>query len=235
MSRPFLTASWTNLFLATYTVPPALLEPRLPTGLSLDTRDGSAFVSLVAFEFLDTRVWGVAWPWPGLRNFAEMNLRYYVRQGERRGVVFLREIVPLRLITWMAHLFYNEPYHTAPLTVVRHDDEATRRMEYRLRHGGREHRLVVTGAKPSYLPDEQTNEHFFKEHQWGFGTTRGGRTLRYEVRHPQWEVFRMLEYHLDIDGAAVYGPEWGFLGKATPISTVFAVGSAVEVFPKDRV
>jgi uncharacterized protein YqjF (DUF2071 family) len=234
MSRPFLTAAWRNLFLATYAVPPALLEPRLPPGLTLDTRDGNAFVSLVAFEFLDTRVWRVAWPWPGLRNFAELNLRYYVREGGQRGVVFLREFVPLRLITWMAHLFYHEPYRTAPLTATHHDDDATRRMEYRLRYAGREHVLSVTGAKPSFLPGEDTNEHFFKEHRWGFGTTRRGRTLRYEVMHPAWEVFPVRDYHIDFDAAVAYGPEWEFLGKAAPYSTVFAVGSVVQVFPRDK-
>ena len=77
MGSPFLTATWSNLFLASYAVPPTLLEPRLPPGTELDTRDGHAFVSLVAFEFLDTRVRGIAWP--GYRNFAELNLRFYVR------------------------------------------------------------------------------------------------------------------------------------------------------------
>src|SRR2546423_13280170 len=98
--RPFLTARWSKLFLATYAVPPALLRPRLAAGLELDTRDGQAFVSLVAFDFLDTRVLGV--PWPGFRDFAELNLRFYVRRGADRGVMFVREFVPQRLVAWMA-------------------------------------------------------------------------------------------------------------------------------------
>jgi uncharacterized protein YqjF (DUF2071 family) len=230
MSRPFLTAEWRNLFLATYAVPPALLEKRLPPGLELDTRDGSAFVSLVAFEFLRTHVLGIGWP--GYRNFAELNLRFYVRHAGRRGVVFIREFVPQRLVAWLARLLYNEPYRAAPLTASRREDDQKRTMDYRLRWAGREHLLTVTGARPSFLPGESTDEHFFKEHRWGFGTTRGGRTLRYEVAHPAWEVFRVLSFHIDLDWAAVYGPEWGFLGKAAPCSTVFAVGSAVSVYPK---
>ena len=113
MSRPFLTAEWRNLFLATYAVPPSLLEARLPPGLALDTRDGHAFVSLVAFEFLNTRVLGV--PWPGYRNFAELNLRFYVHRtlptrAVERGVVFVREFVPQRLVAGMARWLYNEPH-----------------------------------------------------------------------------------------------------------------------------
>jgi uncharacterized protein YqjF (DUF2071 family) len=232
MPRPFLTASWNNLFLATYAVPPKLLLPRLPAGLALDIRGDNAFVSLVAFEFLDTRVWGVAWP--GFRNFAELNLRFYVQHGDQRGVVFIREFVPQKLVAWMARILYNEPYRAAPLTATRREDDATRTMEYRLRYAGREHVIGVTGAKPCYLPAQDTDEYFFKEHHWGFGTTRAGSTLRYEVAHPVWEVFPVQGYHLDLDWAAVYGPEWGFLATATPCSTVFAVGSAVQVFPKGQ-
>ena len=79
MPRPFLTAEWRNLFLATYAVPPSLLQPRLPPGLELDTRDGDAFVSLVAFQFCNTRVLGVSWP--GYRNFADAKLHWVVAPG----------------------------------------------------------------------------------------------------------------------------------------------------------
>src|SRR3954464_3011883 len=111
MPLSFLTARWSNLCLLTYAAPPALLEPRLPPGLALDLRDGQAFVSLVAFDFLDTRVLGVRWP--GYRNFPEINLRFYVRHGADRGVVFIREFVPARLVAFLAKTLYGEPYVAA--------------------------------------------------------------------------------------------------------------------------
>lgn len=230
MSRPFLTAEWRNLFLATYAVPPSLLQPRLPAGLELDTRDGNAFVSLVAFQFLNTRVLGVSWP--GYRNFSELNLRLYVRHGNDRGVVFVREFVPPRLVAWLARLLYNEPYHAAPLTSARQEDEAALTMEYRLLWQDREQVLRVTGGKPAYRPSQDSDEHFFKEHHWGYGRTRRGQTLRYEVSHPCWEVLPVQSYQIDVDWAGVYGAEWDFLSKATPMSTVFAIGSEIAVFPK---
>src|SRR5262245_26571807 len=113
MAFPFLTARWSNLFLATYAVPHDLLRPRLPPGLELDIWERQAFVSLVAFDFLQTRVLGV--PWPGYRDFPEVNLRFYVRHGNQRGVTFIREFVPRRLVAWMARLLYNEPYVAAPM------------------------------------------------------------------------------------------------------------------------
>jgi uncharacterized protein YqjF (DUF2071 family) len=232
MPRPFLTAHWSHLFLATYPVPPGLLEERLPPGLELDTRDGQAFVSLVAFEFLDTRVLGL--PWPGYRDFTELNLRFYVRHGDDRGVVFVREFVPHHLVAWLARALYNEPYRAAPLTSSCREEGDRLTMEYRLRWGGREHVLTATGGLPPVRPGATSAEHFFKEHRWGFGMTRSGRTLRYEVAHPVWEVFPVLAYRIDLDWATVYGPEWAFLNEATPSSTILATGSAVSVYPKGK-
>jgi hypothetical protein len=54
------------------------------------------------------------------------------------------------------------------------------------------------------------------------------------VQHPVWDVYPVRGWRIELDWAAVYGPEWGFLGRETPRSTAFAVGSAVSVFPKGR-
>lgn len=230
MASPFLTARWTHLFLATYAVPPGLLRPRLPPGLDLELREGQAFVSLVAFQFADTCVLGV--PWPGYRNFAELNLRSYVQRNGERGVIFFREYVPRRLVAWIARLVYNEPYRVAPFSGVIRDEAAAVTAEYRLTHGAREHVLSVTGSKPATVPNEVNIEHFFKEQRWGYGRSRTGRLLRYDVEHPVWEVYPVTDYRVELDWDSVYGPEWAFLQKASPYSTVFALGSEVQVYPK---
>ncbi len=230
MRRPFLTAEWRNLFLATYSVPPSLLKPFLPPGLELDIREGDAFVSLVAFQFFNTRVFGVGWP--GYRKFPELNLRFYVRHGSDRGVVFIREIVSQRLVAWLARASYNEHFRVAPLTCHCHEGKDCRTVEYRLTWAGHEQVLCVTGHKPAYLPDSKSDEHFFKEHRWAYGRTRRGQPLRYEVTHPTWEVLPVQSYHIELDWDRVYGPQWQFLSKATPMSTIFAVGSAISLYPK---
>lgn len=232
MSRPFLTARWSNLCLLTYAAPAELLTPRLPPGLELDLRDGQAFVSLVAFEFLDTRVLGVGWP--GYRNFAELNLRFYVRRPDtsERGVVFVREFVPQRLTAWLARLLYNEPYRAAPLSSRIHDEPERITAEYRLIWQGRTYTIAVTGRKPPHRPGDDSTEHFFKEHHWGFGLSRRQQTIRYAVEHPVWNVYPVESFHLDLDWSHVYGPEWRVLQGQAPYSTILAVGSAVAVYPK---
>ena len=97
MPQPFLTAHWRYLAMLNYEIDPAVLRPLTPPGVELDAWNGKTFASMVGFLFLDTRVLGLPIPWH--RNFEEVNLRFYVRRrdpagGWRRGVVFVKEIVP---------------------------------------------------------------------------------------------------------------------------------------------
>ena len=230
--RPFLTARWSNLAILTFEAPPALLEPHLPTGLALDTRGGRTFASLVVFDFLDTRVWGMAWP--GFRNFPEVNLRFYVKQGHRRGVVFIREFVPRPFVSWLARAIYHEPYLVAQIESRVDDSAATIAATRSLHWQGQNYRIGMTGDKPAFRPSEDSDEHFFKEHQWGFGRDRRGRTLAYEVKHPIWEIYPVRSWSLDFDWACVYGPAWGWLSRETPASVLLAAGSHVSVFPRRR-
>ena len=100
----FLTAEWRKLVMLNYLVEPELLYPYVPYGTELDYWNGKLHVSLVGFMFLNTKVLGL--PIPFHRNFEEMNLRFYVRckqDGEwRRGVVFIKEIVPKFMISFVA-------------------------------------------------------------------------------------------------------------------------------------
>ena len=114
MSTPgvFLTAEWRWLLMLHHEVSASDLQPLVPPGTELDTREGRHLVGLVAFRFLDTRLLRV--PIPFHRDFEEVNLRFYVRrkaEGKwRRGVVFIRELVPRWAIATIARLAYGEPY-----------------------------------------------------------------------------------------------------------------------------
>ena len=232
MAFPFLTARWQNICLLTYTAPPRLLEPRVPPGLALETRDGRGFVSLVAFQFLHTRVLGV--PWPGYRNFAEINLRFYVRHGQERGVVFIREFVPQRLVAWLARAVYNEPYRAAPVYHNVSGNADSLQVEYRLNWQGRNNTVAVEGRLPATEPSPATDEHFFKEHHWGFGVDRRGRTISYRVEHSVWKTYLPTKYEVNFNWDEVYGSEWGFLAEATPLSVILAAGSDVAVYAHGR-
>ena len=230
--RPFLTAGWVNVALMSYPVPDAMLAPRLPAGLALDRWQGKAFVSLVAFDFVDTRVAGVAWP--GFTRFPEVNLRFYVREGDRRGVVFIGELVPSLVITLLARLLYNEPYRVARLRSVTETGSDRIRIAHEFVWAGRSQRIAVEGRWPAEPAAETGATHFFKEHAWGYGTDRRGGLLRYAVEHPRWRVYPGATARVDLDFRAVYGPEWAFLTDLTPDDVTLAEGSPVAVYPGER-
>lgn len=230
---PFLTARWTNLLLVTYPIGEESLRLRLPEGIELDTIDGTPFVSLVAFDFLDTRVKGVKFP--GFVDFPEINLRFYVREiaTGRRGVCFIRELVPSRTIANIARRFYNEPYEHAKMQSAVHDNGEFIFVQHDWEWNRRPHRLRVTSNATPRLPPDDSTAHFFKEHQWGFGRSKKGETLIYEVRHPTWEIYPVRSHNIDVDFGSLYGAEFASLTDATPYSVVHAVGSEIEVHPHE--
>ncbi len=234
MRRAFLTARWQDLVIVTYEAPREVLQARVPEELELDERDGRVFVSLVAFDFRECCVRGVRWP--GLVNFPEVNLRFYVRErvSGRRGVMFVREFVPSHVIAWVARAVYNEPYERASMSSRMHDDGTRVRVEHDLAIRGSRLRLTAQADSRCETPGESSWEHFFKEHSWGYGVDRRGRTLVYEVRHPVWQARCNPTARVEGDTGGVYGREWAWLTSAAPVNVMLAVGSAVEVLPCGR-
>ena len=227
--KPFLTATWSHLLNLTYEAPRDLLMRYVPAGTTLEVQNGRAFVSLVAFDFLDTRVRGLRIPFHV--NFPEINLRYYLRQGDRRGVAFLKELVPRPAIAWVARGLYNEPYEATPMrsSIEPAEDAFLLRHAFRYRKARYEIRAQATDSLS--VPEAGSQVHFFKEHEWGYGADRKGRTLCYQVKHPVWEVYGLQSWELSVDFGAVYGAPWAFLAGETPCCACLAKGSRIEVYP----
>ena len=227
VSKPFLTAQWLNLIMLSYRLDPAMLEPFLPPGCSLDLLDGSAFASLVAFDFADTRVMGIRWP--GFVRFPEINLRFYVRcnegAGDQRGVCFIREYVRQRTVATMARWIYNEPYRVAPLQSSVESTGSKIHVRHTLKSKSKTCSVQVTGSSDPFCPAPDSTECFFREQQWGFGTSRSRKLIRYQVLHPVWNVYPVESYQLDWDWRAVYGPHWSPLQNMEPMHVMLAAGS----------
>lgn len=235
--KPFLTARWESLLLLNYVCPSELLCPYVPRGTHLDRWDGHPIVSLVGFMFRDTRVRGVAFPFH--RTFEEVNLRFYVtrraKNGDlRRGVVFIRELVPRAIIAWVARQVYNEPYLRVPMT---HRDTLERdggEISYQWRASGASMEMSarVEGAPQPALEDSEAQ--FITEHYWGYTAQRDGGTMEYEVVHPSWDLWTPACAEFRGDARRLYGPDLGRVLAQNPRSAFVAVGSAVSVYPGQR-
>jgi uncharacterized protein YqjF (DUF2071 family) len=232
MARPFLTAEWRHLVMLNYAVDPALLTPHLPAGTELDFHNGEAFISLVGFRFLNTRL--LALPIPFHRNFDEVNLRFYVKRtapdGLRRGVVFLREIVPRRAIAAVARTVYGENYCYAPMSST----ITANRLEYAWGRGERRCSLMVECAGRFELPAAGSVDEFIIEHYWGYTRRGDTRTDEYRVAHPPWRVVAVTAQRTDGDFGNWYSSGFANVLKNKPQSVVVAEGSAVAVYPGTR-
>jgi hypothetical protein len=100
---------------------------------------------------------------------------------------------------------------------------------------GREHSIHAVGSKPPQRPALDSLEYFFGEHRWGYSRSRRGHTLRYEVQHPLWEIYPVMDFAMDIDWGLMYGADWSEMNGMAPDSVIIAVGSPVRVFPRSRV
>src|SRR5579862_3400245 len=177
-----------------YEVAPESLASRIPAGTELDLWRGKAYVSAVGFQFLDTRVRGLAIPFH--RNFDEVNLRFYVKRrlGDevRHGVVFIRELVGPPMVALIARLAYNEPYEIAP---VRRVQAPAGRIEYAWDCG----RIGATAAGKLVVPAEGSEQAFVTQRHWGYTRQRDGSTIEYHVTHPPWGVSDAVDAVFDTE------------------------------------
>lgn len=215
-----------------YEIEPDVLAPLVPEGTELDSWNGKTFVSVVGFQFLKTRVFGLSIPFH--RDFEELNLRFYVRRkfadGWRRGVVFIKEIVPRAAIAIVARTFYNEPYVALPMEHSMEFAGGTlKSAEYSWRFCGRRSSVRIETKGTAQPLHDGSEAEFITEHYWGYNRQRDGSTLEYGVEHPRWRVYEAAEAGLDCDIAALYGSRFVDGLKRRPSSAFLAEGSEVIV------
>lgn len=214
-------------------VDPAILAPHVPVGTELDTWNGRTYVSVVGFRFLRTRVLGI--PIPFHTNFDELNLRFYVRRaasdGVRRGVVFVREVVPRWAIAAVARWVYGENYIALPMRsdIAIDDGVDPKHARFEWKHRGVWSRLGATcEGRPTALAPGSEAE-FITEHYWGYARQRDGSTVEYRVEHEPWRVWTATEHVFKADTRALYGEEFGAAVSASPTSVFIADGSPIVV------
>ncbi|MHB8410629.1 MAG: YqjF family protein [Candidatus Acidiferrales bacterium] len=231
-TRVFLSAEWRDLVMLNYEVDPRLLTRYVPRGTEVDSFQGKTFVSLVGFQFLHAKLFG-ALPVPLHGAFEEINLRFYVRRRvgneNRRGVAFIREIVPKRAVAQLATLVYGENYIRY---AMRHDvstNETGKTAEYQWKLKGKWCTLRAQSSGDPALPLEGSLEQFITEHYWGYSLRRN-RCLEYHVSHVPWRIWPSAQGSFEGDSEILYGAELGGMLHRLPDSALIAEGSPVLVF-----
>ena len=241
MLKPFLTANWRYLAMLNFAVDSKILAPHVPAGTEIDFHEDKTYLSVVGFLFYHTIVCDL--PIPRHRNFEEVNLRFYVRKKSadtwRRGVVFIRELVPKIAIAVTARVFYGEPYLALPMRSKVEDKDGIVRAKYEWRRGNKWEHLAMDAHGEAQSCALGSHEQFITEHYWGYTARarhavagerrRSERTSEYRIEHPRWKIWPADSFELKADIATLYGEKFVEPLRAKPVSAFIADGSHVEV------
>ena len=233
----FLTAEWNNLAMINYEVDPAILEKYVPKGTELDFFNGKCYDSFIGFLFENVRLLGMKIPFH--THFEEVNLRFYVRHLDngvwKRGAVFISEIVPKLAITLVANTFYNEEYRTMPMKHEIKIKDDSRTFIYQWKLNNTWNTIHVETQKNPIAIEPNSEAEFITEHYFGYSKINNEETYEYEVTHPRWQQYEVIQNKSIIDFEAVYGNEFSFIKEVQPTSVFLAVGSKITIEGKRKI
>ena len=230
-----LTADWRNLAIVTCEIDPEALSNEAPPGLVLDLWHGKCLVSLVGLQFLKTRALGV--PVPFFGSFPEVNLRFYVRRESaaetRRGVVFVKQIVPYQGVALAARRTYHERFTAMRVNysaAIAPDGSNPRSVAYRW--NGKEGRglLEVSNLQSLGYAQPESIEEFVTERYWGYNAQPDGSTLEYLVDRPRWRVQNAESYRVEGDIGEVFGPVFAGPLMGIPVCALLAEGAPTAIY-----
>ncbi len=233
----FLKAEWRKLAIANFVIDPETLKEFVPAGTVLDFWDDKCYISLVGFLFKNTKLLGAKIPFHV--NFEEVNLRFYVKRfvdGEwRRGVVFVKEIVPKPALAIVANTIFRENYEAFPMQHSWTEELDYTSVEYRWKKDENWQGFMVKAEKQSSEIKQGTEAQFITEHYWGYSQVNKSRTNEYEVVHPKWLTYKVIDFTISVDFGLTYGHKFSFINDLNPSSVMLAEGSEVSVENKSSI
>ena len=232
-----ISARWRDVAILSWPIGDDCLVPFLPKSLVLDRWDGEAYISLVCLYVEGLRILELpVWP----RRFAEINLRFYVRPADRsdvrKGVVFLKQLVPHRLIALGARCLFREPMSVLPALMSRECDpgespnsDPQRRLCYGWLNDGCAEGLRVTSGGSAYHANTGSLDEFLTARYWGYNRQSGGRVRTYRITRDAWSLVPVIDYTLDCDARSLCGAPFGDAVSERPASVLWATGSHARV------
>jgi uncharacterized protein YqjF (DUF2071 family) len=233
----FLTAEWNDLAIFNYEIDPKILDSYVPKGTELDLWNGKCYISLIGFMFENVKVLGIKVPFHV--NFEEVNLRFYVKRFEngiwKRGVVFVKEIVPKHAITIVANTLYNEHYQTLKMRHSRTENETSKTFQYEWFKDAKWNSISMKTEKNPIPIEANSEAEFITEHYFGYTNYNKNKSIEYAVSHPRWEQLKVIESKIDVDFESIYGNDFKFLQDLKPKSEFLAIGSKITIEGKKTI
>ena len=182
-----MTQTWHDLLFAHWPIEAGALRTHVPSVFDLDQYGGTAWIAIVPFRMTNVAPRGVpSLPW--ISEFPELNVRTYVRVGDRPGIYFFSLDAGSTLAVQAARTLLNLPYYSATMS-VRSQGEA---IEYDSRRGNDPAAAALSMTyRPTGRPFEPTRgtlEYFLTERYCLYHLDRQGVPYRLDIHHPPWPL-----------------------------------------------
>jgi uncharacterized protein len=210
--RPWvMRMRWRDLLFAHWVVDQVALRPLIPPSLEIDTFEGRAYVGVIPFAMEDVAPRGLP-AVPYLSAFPEVNVRTYVRHGDRDGVWFFSLDAGRRLAVEGARLGFHLPYFHARMSIERDGDTVvyrSSRHDRRGRAGELDVRYRPTGPVQAAPPGSL--DRWLTDRLRLFAADAEGRVSSASIGHAPWPLrpaeaeFR-VETLSAADGIELTGP-----------------------------
>lgn len=225
------SAEWRSLVFLNWPIAPERLTPFLPRGTELDLWAGKAWISVVGLTFAHTKVGRV--PVPFQQEYPQVNLRFYVKhrtgRGVRRGVVFLKELVPRCLTSLAARFLLNENYFCRSMRGDVHRDGKRLDIEYDWETRDLWGHLHAAGRADLEPLEPGSHEEFLAHRLWSYTTQRSGKTAELHVEHPRWRACVAPDARLSLSDPQAFGGPLHDVLTLPPVSAFLCDGSPVTM------
>ncbi|MFC4427780.1 YqjF family protein [Deinococcus navajonensis] len=224
-----LRLAWRDLLFLHWPLPAEALTPHLPDGVTLDTRDGQAWLALVAFNVTGFGVRGV----PLQLQFPQINLRTYVRVQDVPGIwtFSLDAAHPLAVVG--ARWAYQLPYKLAEASLSVEDNWLVFQSS-RHNQPDMDSHIRFRPAGPVFRALPGSTEHWLTERRSLYTLGWGQRLWRADVQHEAWplQVAELARFHSGLPaqvGAVALGAPLAHFARVVHVKGWPPVGQ-----PRDR-
>jgi uncharacterized protein len=180
---------WNQALFVHWAVPAIVLEKHLPPALPLDTFEGYAYISLVAFTMQKIRPRYLP-AFAPVSDFHEINLRTYIEKDSRKGVYFFSIEAGRRLSAFIARQLSGLPYEPSDIRRFAGTYDSTNAASHT--------NLAVEFETGGILLDKTALDIWLTERYCLYHAHKQG-LYRYDIHHQEWPLRKVSLQNLNLN------------------------------------
>lgn len=233
--RYAMQADWTELVALNFHVDPNVFKNILPAGLELDYFNDETFISLIAVQLRNVKIWGLSLPIA--RRFPHIALRYHVRRlvdGQyRRGFCTIKSFVPSRFAAFVLQTVFKTEFARTAISsetsgFASANAEEVPTAEYRWTHDSHVNKIRIKARHRLRAIEPDSKMHFILNKEYRYVSSKG-RTLEYHVQATPWSLWDAAQATFQCDSNNLFGSAFAKYLAKRPVSVFIGEKSSVGI------